>query len=192
MISIIFATCWSNSTVRTDVIDSRLFWGLRFLFYKLCVGRLSGLGYFGKPIFFVGKHRFFADTGLGIFPGARIEILDGTLQLGRNVRIGHGLFVSCASSLIVGNNVTMSANVFISTTENRIEKGSLSPFSQWPVIEQPVEIGNNCFIGYGAAILPGTKLGEGSIVGANAVVRGQYPPGSIIAPARTTDIGSRI
>jgi acetyltransferase-like isoleucine patch superfamily enzyme len=167
-------------------------WGLRFLAYKLWAGRLRGLGYIGRPIFFVGKRRFYADSGLGIFPGARIEILDGKMQLGKNVRIGHGLFVSCASMLTVGNNVTMSANVFISTTENKIEKGTLSPFSHWPVIELPVEIGDNCFIGYGVAILPGTKLGDGSIVGANAVVRGQYPPGSIIAPAKTSSIGSRI
>ncbi len=174
------------------VVDGRILWGMRFLVYKLWAGRLRGLGYFGKPIFFVGRRHFYADSGLGIFPGARIEILDGTVQIGKNVRIGHGLFVSCASMLKIGDNVTISANVFISTTENKVERGAVSPFSQWPVIELPVEISDNCFIGYGVAILPGTKLGEGSIVGANAVVRGHYPPGSIIAPARTTVIGSRI
>ena len=174
------------------MVDDRILWGLRFLVYKIWTGRLRGFGYIGQPIFFVGKRRFYADDGLGIFPGARIEILDGKMQVGKNVRIGHGLFVSCASMLTIGDYVTMSANVFISTTENKVEMGALSPFSQWPVIELPVEIGNNCFIGYGAAILPGTKLGDGSIVGANAVVRGQHPPGSIIAPAKTTNIGSRV
>ena len=42
-------------------------------------------------------------------------------------------------------------------------------------------IGENCFIGYGVAIQAGTKLGKQCIVGANAVVRGDFPDYSVIA-----------
>ena len=47
-------------------------------------------------------------------------------------------------------------------------------------------IGENCFIGYGAVIMPGTVLGRQCIVGANSVVKGVYPDYCVIAgvPAR--------
>lgn len=49
-----------------------------------------------------------------------------------------------------------------------------------------VKIGNRVFIGAGAVILPGVDIGDGSIVGANAVVSRNVPAGSIVAgnPAR--------
>jgi acetyltransferase-like isoleucine patch superfamily enzyme len=47
-------------------------------------------------------------------------------------------------------------------------------------------IGPRCFIGANSMILPGVTVGEGSIVGAGAVVTADVPPHSIVAgnPAR--------
>jgi virginiamycin A acetyltransferase len=47
-------------------------------------------------------------------------------------------------------------------------------------------IGPDCWIGHGALILPGARLGAGVIVGAGAVVRGEVAPYSVVAgnPAR--------
>jgi maltose O-acetyltransferase len=43
-----------------------------------------------------------------------------------------------------------------------------------------VVIGNRVFVGVGAIILPGSRIGDDSIVGAGAVVRGDIPPGSMV------------
>ncbi len=53
-------------------------------------------------------------------------------------------------------------------------------------IRMPVVIEDDCFIGYGAIILMGVKVGKGSIVGAGAVVTSDVPPDSVVAgnPAR--------
>jgi len=60
-----------------------------------------------------------------------------------------------------------------------------------PIIEQGVKssdiiIGNNVWIGHGAYIMPGVKIGDNSIVGAKAVVTKDIPAGSIAVgvPAR--------
>lgn len=52
--------------------------------------------------------------------------------------------------------------------------------------QQPVTIGNNVFIGWGAVILPGTTVGDNVIVGAYAVVSGNVESNSVYAgnPAR--------
>ena len=43
-----------------------------------------------------------------------------------------------------------------------------------------INIGNNCFIGYRAMLLPGTTIGSNCIVGAGAVVKGNIPDNSIV------------
>jgi maltose O-acetyltransferase len=43
-----------------------------------------------------------------------------------------------------------------------------------------VVIGDRVFVGVGAIILPGTRVGDDAIVGAGAVVRGDIPPGSMV------------
>lgn len=49
-----------------------------------------------------------------------------------------------------------------------------------------VLIGDQCFVGVGAVILPGVTIGSRTIIGANAVVSRDVPPGSVVAgnPAR--------
>lgn len=45
----------------------------------------------------------------------------------------------------------------------------------------PVTIGKNVFIGMNAIILKGTSIGDNCIIGANSVVKGDFPSGSVIA-----------
>ena len=50
----------------------------------------------------------------------------------------------------------------------------------------PVSIGDNVFIGVKSTILAGTTIGDNCIVGANSLVKGQFPSNCVIAgnPAR--------
>lgn len=44
-----------------------------------------------------------------------------------------------------------------------------------------IKVGNNCFIGSGAKIMPGIKIGDNVIVGAGAIVTKDVEPNSIVA-----------
>ena len=65
---------------------------------------------------------------------------------------------------------------------------------------QAVTIGHDVWIGHGAVIMPGLHIGNGAVIGANAVVTHDVPPYTIVTgvPARTlrprfaADIAARI
>lgn len=166
--------------------DARLFWGVRFLFYKLFAGKLRGLGYLGAPSFIKGFDKFNSDAGLGIFPGWRIEILAGNVNFGKNIRIGNNFLLNCGGLIEIGDDVTISSNVFIGTSDVEISNDLNRSFKEWKIVEKPIIIERGSFIGFGSVILPGTTLGQGCVVGANSVVRGTFEAGSVIAgiPAR--------
>lgn len=54
---------------------------------------------------------------------------------------------------------------------------------------QDVYIGKNCFIGFGAIILPGVKIGDSVIVTGNSVVARDVPSNSVVMgiPARVVE-----
>jgi maltose O-acetyltransferase len=44
---------------------------------------------------------------------------------------------------------------------------------------RPVTIGERCYVGAGSIILPGSRIGDESIIGAGSLVRGEIPPRSL-------------
>ncbi|HEX2707670.1 MAG TPA: DapH/DapD/GlmU-related protein, partial [Solirubrobacterales bacterium] len=54
------------------------------------------------------------------------------------------------------------------------------------IYKRDVEVGSNVWIGYGACILRGVRVGDNSIVGTNAVVTKDVPANAVVGgiPAR--------
>ena len=52
----------------------------------------------------------------------------------------------------------------------------------------PIIIEKNCWIGAGVTILRGARIGEGSVVGAGAIVRGVIPAHSLVTANRDLQI----
>ncbi len=60
----------------------------------------------------------------------------------------------------------------------------------WPFKGNTV-IGNDVWIGYGATIMPGIKIGDGAIIGAQAVVTRDVPPYTIVGGNPAKEIRKR-
>ena len=52
----------------------------------------------------------------------------------------------------------------------------------------PITIGKNCWLASNVVILRGTSIGDNCVIGANCVVKGRIPAGSIVTQARELKI----
>ncbi len=161
----------------------RFFWILRGLIYKPFFGKYGLPSYIGKPVFIRNFKRIFIGKRVRIFPGARIEVIgnNASIKFEDNISIAQNLHIISAGNqeLRIGKNTTFSANVFITNVDHEYQDIDTHIMKQ-KLIFNKTQIGENCFIGYGAVIQAGTILGKQCIVGANAVVRGHFPDYCVI------------
>lgn len=109
-----------------------------------------------------------------------------------NVSMNDFVHIGATNYIEIGNNVLMASKIFISDHNHGVYRGdgqsrpSLPPAERVLTSDQSVVIGDNVWIGEFVAILPGTIIGQGAIIGANSVVSGEIPPFSIAvgSPAR--------
>jgi acetyltransferase-like isoleucine patch superfamily enzyme len=110
---------------------------------------------------------------------------DNLLEIGTNSYVGmNSTLNGFAAKLVIGKNVSIAQN-----TNIMVDSGpNASPAMQsiFPLEKGPVIIGNDCWIGASAIIMPNVSLGEFCIVAANSYVNKSFPAFSIIGgnPAR--------
>jgi acetyltransferase-like isoleucine patch superfamily enzyme len=104
----------------------------------------------------------------------------GRLEIGRNSTIGENSFVSTHSRITIGNDVMVAANCYIidsSHTFNEIHR----PIKEQGIEIDAIEIEDDVWIGAHVVILKGSKIGKGSVIGANSLVKGEIPAYSVAA-----------
>lgn len=161
-------------------------WSLRAVFYKAAFASLGLPSYIGPPVFLMNTRHMHIGKRVRIFPGLRAECHgNGRLFIHDNVSIGQDFHVIASGELHIGSGCLISGNVFVTDTDHTFEYIDVPVFEQTDKIT-PTRIGENCFLGIGVRIQAGTTLGKGCIVGANSVVRGDFPDHCMIvgAPAR--------
>ena len=164
----------------------KFIWVVRALCYKPFFKRVGFLTYIGKPIFLRKTKQISIGSKVRIFPGMRMEAhQNGSLIIEDNVSIGQNLHITCGSKLVIRTGCIMSGNVMITDMDHEYAKIDAPVFDQGMILKE-TDIGENCFLGYGVIVQAGTKLGKQCVVGANSVVRGEFPDYCVIvgSPAR--------
>lgn len=158
------------------------------IFYRFLVKNIGFKSYVGSFLFVYGAKSITLCDRVRIFPGCRMECHDnGTIFIENDVSIGQNFHITSGGGLClkIGAHTTISGNTFITNIDHDYKRIGQHIMKQAHICNETT-IGENCFIGYGVAILAGTKLGKQCVVGANSVVRGDFPDYSVIvgAPAR--------
>jgi acetyltransferase-like isoleucine patch superfamily enzyme len=160
----------------------KVYWILRRLIYALIYKNWHFLGYFGKPIRLKGSKNITFKKKSRIMPGARLEVHGplGSIIFEENVSVGQNFHCTAGSKLVIGANTVITGNVCVTDIKHS-QLNFEVPQCLKPMTSLQTYIGENCFIGFGAVILPGSYIGKNSIVGANSVVNGTFPDCSILA-----------
>lgn len=165
-------------------------------FFRLIKPRILGLRTGGKvqvgraiqwPLGNVQRMQIGAGVSLGKRGWFYMPLTNATAQIevGAGTAIGDDFVISANSSISVGRDCLLSYRVTIVDHFHVIGPG-IAPVRSGVTDGKPVQIGDKCFIGCGAAIMPGVTLGENCVVGANSVVTKSFEAGSVVAgaPAR--------
>ena len=121
-----------------------------------------------------------------------LKSIGNYIKIGDNVGLGsHGFYGCGAGKLEIGNDCIFGNYVSIHP-ENHIYQDLSVPIRMQGVNSTGgVKIGDNCWIGAKVTILDGTKIGNGCIVAAGAVVKGTFPDNVIIGGVPAKIIKSR-
>lgn len=126
----------------------------------------------------------------------RIECTGGLQNIGKGVKIGNrttfgnDCMFGAAGGIEIGDDVVAGQYIrFHSENHNYNDMTRL--IREQGVTHKEIKIGNNCWIGAGVVFLDGAELGDGCIVGANAVVTKKFPGNVVIVGVPAKVIAER-
>ena len=127
------------------------------------------------------------DIGSGVFlgRGTILSCKDGDITLGDHANLGFHCEVFSGSSVTVGAHALFAAQVYLVGGGHEFEARDAAVVDQ-PRTSRGIVLGDNVWLGTGAKVLDGIRIGSHAVVGANAVVTSDLPEGAIAAgvPAR--------
>ncbi|MFL1430710.1 MULTISPECIES: sugar O-acetyltransferase [unclassified Nocardiopsis] len=121
---------------------------------------------------------------------------------GSNVHIGDDFFGNANISFVddveirIGDGVMIAPNVTLATTGHPVHPERRVDFARF---SEPIVIEDRVWIGANAVVLPGVRIGHGSVIGAGSVVSRDVPamvvavgvPCTVVRPVTDADLKTR-
>lgn len=122
---------------------------------------------------------------------------------GSNVHIGDDFFGNVNLTFVddveirIGNDVMIAPSVTLTTTGHPVHPARRADFGRF---SEPIVIEDKVWIGSNVVVLPGVRIGYGSVIGAGSVVSRDIPPMSValgtpcrvLRPITDADLATRM
>jgi hypothetical protein len=110
--------------------------------------------------------------------GTALRAHEGTLRIGDKVVFGRHNTVTCYLDVEIGAKTLIADWVYVTDFDHRFDDLDM-PIKDQGIVKSPVRIGPDCWIGVKASVLRGAVVGQGCVLAAHAVVRGEIPDFSV-------------
>jgi len=155
-----------------------------------------------SPFYIRGRKLISWGPGFTAGVGVRLDAFSNEnnkaklLMIGDRVQINDYVHIGAIQSVVIGDDVLIASRVFISDhNHGRYDKADLMSSPDVPPKDRPLfaaaeVIEDRVWIGENVCVMPGVKIGQGSIIGAGAVVTNDIPPNSIAVgvPAKVVKV----
>ncbi|HEY2299350.1 MAG TPA: acyltransferase [Jatrophihabitans sp.] len=110
---------------------------------------------------------------------------EGTLSIGDKSNLGRGISINCYLDVEIGDCALFADDVYISDFDHRFDDLTKTIKDQG-IVKSRVRIERDVWLGTKVTVCRGVVIGEGTVVGANAVVTKDLPAFSVAVgvPAR--------
>jgi acetyltransferase-like isoleucine patch superfamily enzyme len=158
---------------------------LRLAWFKLRFRsrlQLDGIAFICPGVKFeIGKH---ATLRLGrwswVGNGTKIRVHEGEVAIGAKTVIGQECTISAFQHVAIGRECILADRVMLIDFDHGVVEVE-RPIRLQGIYKRDVNVGHNCWIGYGACVLRGCTVGDNSILGTYAVVTKDLPANSVAA-----------
>lgn len=112
--------------------------------------------------------------------GTKIRCHEGLVDVGPKTVLGQDVTISAYRHIRIGEQCVVADRAMFIDFDHGVTEVE-RPIREQGIYMRDVDVGANCWIGYGACILRGVKVGDNAIVGTSAVVTRDVPANAVVA-----------
>lgn len=112
--------------------------------------------------------------------GTKIRCHQGLVEIGAKTVLGQEVTVSAYRHVRIGEQCVVADRAMFIDFDHGVTEVE-RPIRKQGIYMRDVNVGANCWIGYGACILRGVTVGDNAIVGSSAVVTRDVPANAVVA-----------
>ena len=117
--------------------------------------------------------------------GTKIRAHEGVVELGAKSVMGQECTISAFQHVSIGRECIIADRVMMIDFDHGVVEVE-RPVRLQGIYKRDVNVGHNVWIGYGACVLRGVRVGDNTVIGTSAVVTADVPDNAVVAgiPAR--------
>jgi acetyltransferase-like isoleucine patch superfamily enzyme len=163
---------------------ARLLW--RYLWRRLLTAagwrwRTNGLVFFGRDLELqVGrKGRIEFGRFVWVGDGTKIRCHEGIVEIGDKTVFGQECTISAYQRVRIGEQCVIADRAMFIDFDHGVTEVD-RPIRVQGIYKRDTVVGSNVWVGYGACVLRGVRVGDNAVIGTNAVVTRDVPANAVV------------
>jgi acetyltransferase-like isoleucine patch superfamily enzyme len=124
-----------------------------------------------------GQIRFGRFVWIG--DGSKIRCHEGVVEIGDKTVLGQECTISAYQRVRIGEQCVIADRAMFIDFDHGVAEVE-RPIRVQGIYKRDTVVGSNVWIGYGACVLRGVRVGDNSVIGTNAVVTKDVPANSVV------------